>query len=86
MTYWTVVGDQQRPGRLGPARCRRSGTALKGEIVDGLLFRVSSRDRNSDQAFALQAGFIRDIVAAMAPQAQAAGGAGMTGAAHGTTA
>jgi hypothetical protein len=43
---------------------------LKGEIVDGLLFRVSSRDRNSEQAFDVQAGFIRDIVAAMTPQAR----------------
>ena len=69
VTYWTVVGDQQSLGgwdrKLSEIR-----HGLKGEIVDGLLFRISTIDRNSDQAFALQAGFIRDIVAAMAPQAR----------------
>lgn len=69
VTYWTVVGDQQSLGgwdrKLSEIR-----HGLKGEIVDGLLFRVSSSDRNSDQAFAVQAGFIRDIVAAMTPQAR----------------
>jgi len=69
VTYWTVVGDQQSLGgwdrKLSEIR-----HGLKGEIVDGLLFRVSSIDRNSDQAFAMQSGFIRDIVAAMTPQAR----------------
>ena len=69
VTYWTVVGDQQSLGgwdrKLSEIR-----HGLKGEIVDGLLFRVSSRDRNSEQAFDVQAGFIRDIVAAMTPQAR----------------
>lgn len=69
VTYWTVVGDQQSLGgwdrKLSEIR-----HGLKGEIVDGLLFRVSSSDRDSGQAFALQAGFIRDIVAAMTPQAR----------------
>ena len=69
VTYWTVVGDQQSLGgwdrKLAEIR-----HGLKGEIVDGLLFRVSSRDRNSQQAFDVQSGFIRDIVAAMTPQAR----------------
>ena len=69
VTYWTVVGDQQSLGGWDRKMAEiRHG--LKGEIVDGLLFRVSSRDRNSEQAFAQQADFIRDIVAAMTPQAR----------------
>ena len=69
VTYWTVVGDEQSLSgwdrKLSEIR-----HGLKGEIVDGLLFRVSSRDRNSQQAFALQAAFIRDIVQAMTPKAR----------------
>jgi EpsI family protein len=69
VTYWTVVGDEQSLSgwdrKLSEIR-----HGLKGEIVDGLLFRVSSRDRNSQQAFALQADFIRDIVQAMTPKAR----------------
>jgi len=69
VTYWTVVGDQQSLSgwdrKLSEIR-----HGLQGEIVDGLLFRVSSSDRNSDQAFAVQARFIRDIVAAMTPKAR----------------
>jgi EpsI family protein len=67
VTYWTIIGDQQSLGgwdrKLSEIR-----HGLKGEIVDGLLFRVSSIDRNSQQAFGVQEAFIKDIVAAMTPQ------------------
>ena len=69
VTYWTVVGDQQSLGGWD-RKMSEIRHGLKGEIVDGLLFRVSSNDRNSEQAFDVQAGFIRDIVAAMTPQAR----------------
>lgn len=69
VTYWTVVGDEQSLSGWD-RKVSEIRHGLKGEIVDGLLFRVSSRDRNSPQAFALQAGFIRDIVQAMTPQAR----------------
>ena len=69
VTYWTIVGDQQSLGgwdrKLSEIR-----HGLRGEIVDGLLFRVSSIDRNSAQAFQLQDAFVKDIVAAMTPQAR----------------
>ncbi len=69
VTYWTIVGDQQSLGgwdrKLSEIR-----HGLHGEIVDGLLFRVSSLDRNSRQGFAVQDLFIKDIVAAMSPQAR----------------
>ena len=69
VTYWTIVGDQQSLGgwdrKLSEIR-----HGLRGEIVDGLLFRVSSIDRNSAQAFQLQDTFVKDIVAAMTPQAR----------------
>ena len=67
VTYWTIIGDQQSLGgwdrKLSEIR-----HGLKGEIVDGLLFRVSSIDRNTEEGFRSQDRFIRDIVAAMAPE------------------
>ena len=69
VTYWTTIGDQQSLGgwdrKLAEIR-----HGLHGEIVDGLLFRVSSIDRDSEQAFALQDRFVKDIVAAMTPKAR----------------
>ena len=69
VTYWTVIGDQQSLGgwerKLAEIR-----HGIRGEIVDGLLFRVSSIDRDTSNAFAVQDGFIRDIVAAMTPRAR----------------
>ena len=69
VTYWTVVGDQQSLGGWD-RKISEIRHGLHGEIVDGLLFRVSSVDRDSAQAFAVQQAFIRDIVAAMTPQAR----------------
>ena len=69
VTYWTVVGDQQSLSGWD-RKISEIRHGLRGEIVDGLLFRVSSIDRDSAQAFAVQAGFVRDIVAAMTPQAR----------------
>jgi EpsI family protein len=69
VTYWTIIGDEQSlSGWERKVAEIRHG--LRGEIVDGLLFRVSSVDRDTPQAFALQDGFVRDIVAAMSPQAR----------------
>ncbi|MEP6501860.1 MAG: exosortase-associated protein EpsI, B-type [Betaproteobacteria bacterium] len=69
VTYWTIIGDEQSLSgwdrKLAEIR-----HGLRGEIVDGLLFRVSSIDRNSAQGFAAQDAFIKDIVAAMTPQAR----------------
>lgn len=69
VTYWTIIGDQQSLSgwdrKLSEIR-----HGLRGEIVDGLLFRVSSIDRDSQHGFEVQQAFIRDIVAAMSPQAR----------------
>jgi len=69
VTYWTIIGDQQSLGGLDRkiAEIRRG---LHGEIVDGLLFRVSSRDVDTAAGFRIQDAFIRDIVAAMTPDAR----------------
>ena len=69
VTYWTIIGDQQSLGGWD-RKMSEIRHGLKGEIVDGLLFRVSSIDRNAAEGFRSQDGFIRDIVAAMAPEAR----------------
>ena len=69
VTYWTIIGDQQSLGGWD-RKAAEIRHGLKGEIVDGLLFRVSSIDRNTEEGFRSQDMFIRDIVAAMAPDAR----------------
>ncbi len=69
VTYWTVIGDQQSLGGLD-RKVAEIRHGLRGEIVDGLLFRVSSIDRDTKAAFQVQDKFIKDIVAAMAPPAR----------------
>jgi len=69
VTYWTIVGDQQVIGGWERKKAEiRHG--LQGEIVDGLLFRVSSIMRDSKTAFQDQDLFVNDIVGAMTPAAR----------------
>jgi EpsI family protein len=69
VTYWTIVGDQQV---IGGWERKKSEIlhGIRGEIVDGLLFRVSSIDRNAKEGFEAQDRFIRDVVKAMSPAAR----------------
>jgi len=69
VTYWTIVGDQQSLSGWD-RKVLEIRYGLRGEIVDGLLFRVSNIDRNAQQGFQAQEAFIRDIVAAMTPAAR----------------
>lgn len=69
ITYWTIVGDQQVLD--GWERKRAELThGLKGEIVDGLLFRLSSIDKDTAQAFQRQGAFVAELAAAMDPEAR----------------
>jgi len=69
VTYWTIIGDQQSLGGFD-RKILEIRHGLRGEIVDGLLFRVSTRDRNYEEGFKVQDGFIREIVRAMTPAAR----------------
>ncbi len=69
VTYWTIIGDQQSLGGFD-RKILEIRHGLRGEIVDGLLFRVSTRDRNFEDGFNVQNGFIREIVRAMTPAAR----------------
>jgi EpsI family protein len=66
VTYWTMMGDVQSLG-LFAKRLAELRHGLRGEIVDGVLIRVSSLDTDSPAAFALQDRFILDLVASLSP-------------------
>jgi EpsI family protein len=69
VTYWTIIGDQQSLGGWDRKMAEiRHG--LRGEVVDGLLFRVSSIDRDTANGFHVQDTFIRDLTSAMSPAAR----------------
>ena len=69
VTYWTIVGDQQSLSGID-RKISEIRHGLHGEIVDGLLFRISTLNRDSEQGFRVQDGFIRDLVHALTPAAR----------------
>ncbi len=69
VTYWTIVGDQQSLGGWD-RKVSEIRHGLRGEIVDGLLFRVSTIDRDYANGFRTQDDFIRALIAAMTPAAR----------------
>jgi EpsI family protein len=64
VTYWTVIGDQLSLGGLDK-RLAEIRHSLRGEIVDGLLVRVSSRSSDTAAAFVLQDQFVVDLMASL---------------------
>lgn len=66
ITYWTVVGDRTTLGGVDKKMIEMS-YGLNGVIVDGLLFRVSSIDRDTAHAYALQDGFVGALLASLSP-------------------
>ena len=66
ITYWTLLGDVVLADMSG-FRWRRLGSALRGELLDGTLVRVSSIDPQPERAFALQARFADEMARAVAP-------------------
>ena len=69
VTYWTIIGDQQSLGGWD-RKFAEIRHGLRGEVVDGLLFRVSSIDRDTAHGFHTQDVFIRALVDAMSPKAR----------------
>jgi EpsI family protein len=67
VTYWLTVGDQVIKNAFDK-RMAEFRLALTGQIPDGLLFRVSSIDRDSARAFALQQKFATDLLSAVPPE------------------
>ncbi len=69
VTYWTIVGDQQSLSGLD-RKISEIRHGLRGEIVDGLLFRISTLDRDPEAGYRVQNEFIRDFVRALTPSAR----------------
>ncbi|MEK8030666.1 exosortase-associated protein EpsI, B-type [Ideonella sp. DXS29W] len=61
VTYWTVIGDELTMSSMDK-RLAEIRHGLRGEIVDGMLVRVSSISPRTEDAFALQDQFIRDML------------------------
>ena len=64
VTYWLTVGDQVIKNKFDQ-RIAEIRLGLTGQIPDGLLFRVSSIDTNTERAFAMQQKFAADMLAAV---------------------
>jgi EpsI family protein len=66
ITYWTVVGDrvENDPRAVNWIKLR---AGLRGEVLDGMLVRVSTIDRNAERAYAVHARFADALVRAIDP-------------------
>lgn len=70
ITYWLLVGEELtffgRSQRLAAIRY-----GLKGIVPDGVLVRVSTIDADATTGFATQEAFLKDMLAAVAPDKRA---------------
>jgi len=69
ISYWMRVGDDVATGTLD-RQVVKLKYGLRGIIPDGTLVRVSTIGLPEAEAFAVQGRFIRDLVAAVAPEYQ----------------
>lgn len=70
VTYWAVLGGE-RIADANSYRLRRLAHAVRRQIADGLLVRVSSIDPVAERAFEVQATFIDQLLQAMTPEDRA---------------
>jgi EpsI family protein len=64
VTYWLTVGNQVIKNKWDK-RIAEVRLGLTGQIPDGLLFRVSSIDKDAARAFAMQEKFAADMLSAV---------------------
>ncbi len=64
VTYWLTVGDRVIKNKF-EKRMEEIRLGLTGQIPDGLLFRVSSIDKDVAHAFAMQQQFTADMMASV---------------------
>lgn len=67
VTYWTVVGDHVTANQT-EKRLVEVGYAMRGRIPDGMLVRISSIDKDTAAAHAIQSQFANAMVQAIAPE------------------
>lgn len=61
LTYWVVVGKRATTGAVRSKLIALS-YGLTGTVPDGLIFRVSTVGARDDEAFALQASFVNELL------------------------
>lgn len=66
VTYWRTVGNHSVDGGLNEKLVEMK-FGLTGRIPDGLLFRVSSVDRDQDRANGIQDDFVRQMLESVSP-------------------
>lgn len=66
VTYWTVVGDHITASGVDK-KLTEMRYGLRGRVPDGMLVRISSIDRDSARAHAVQAEFANALVSAIRP-------------------
>ena len=67
VTYWLTMGDQVVDSQWDK-RIVQIRAILTRENPGGLLFRVSSIDRDSERGFAIQQKFVADMMASVTPE------------------
>jgi EpsI family protein len=70
LTYWFTMGETLVQSRWDK-RLVELRLALTGQIPDGLLFRVSSIDRDPERAWRVQQEFVTDLLGALGPAERA---------------
>jgi EpsI family protein len=69
ITYWSTVGDKVvMAGR--EAKIEQLKYGFKGEIPDGLLFRVSSITKDTNEGYALHQAFIRSLISSVSKESR----------------
>ena len=71
VTYWVRVGSEIARGNIELGLARIS-YGIRGQIADGLLFRVSSIDGDAASAYAEQEEFVDELIKAMPLEARPA--------------
>ncbi len=62
ITYWITVGDQVARSNWEQKLAQLS-YGLTGKVPDGLLFRISTIDRDEQRAYSVQEAFVRELLA-----------------------
>jgi EpsI family protein len=66
ITYWTTVGDIAVTGGVDK-KLAEIRYGLRGQIPDGLLFRISSISQDSPAAYGMQADFAKQMLEVLSP-------------------
>jgi EpsI family protein len=66
VTYWAIIGDVVVVGAIDK-KLTEMRYRIGGQIPDGLLFRISSIDTDSERSFLQQNAFVNDLVRTLPP-------------------